>query len=273
MRADRGPDLAECRRALGVSQQAGRREIKLAFRRRVRECHPDMNPSRPDAEAELKRVVLAYRTLMERASRSRPGGLDRRFRQTQERVDGFRAAPAPGAIGAVDVAGWQGAAHGAVVGFAVRLAWLLVRGGVKGINFSPTPHWSILGLGASGALLCAMIAANTPGVGRKKAYEFGALAGLVTGAAAAIAYNLVMDAFATDPARAWSLAAFAAVGGLVGAYVEVRARSGADRDEAGERPALQPVLNAAAATLAVLLVVPIGLFALWQAGVALRGIL
>ena len=37
---------------LGVGRDADQGEIKKAFRRVARECHPDVNPGEPDCEAQ-----------------------------------------------------------------------------------------------------------------------------------------------------------------------------------------------------------------------------
>lgn len=54
---------------LGVSKDAGKDEIKGAFRKKARECHPDVNKA-PDAEAKFKELGKAYETLMDDDKRS-----------------------------------------------------------------------------------------------------------------------------------------------------------------------------------------------------------
>lgn len=49
---------------LGVSQNASKDEIKSAFRKKARECHPDVNKA-PDAEEKFKELGKAYETLMD----------------------------------------------------------------------------------------------------------------------------------------------------------------------------------------------------------------
>jgi molecular chaperone DnaJ len=49
---------------LGVSKNAEKDEIKGAFRKKARECHPDVNKA-PDAEAKFKELGKAYETLMD----------------------------------------------------------------------------------------------------------------------------------------------------------------------------------------------------------------
>ncbi len=49
---------------LGVAKDAGKDEIKGAFRKKAREYHPDVNKA-PDAEAKFKELGKAYETLMD----------------------------------------------------------------------------------------------------------------------------------------------------------------------------------------------------------------
>ena len=44
---------------LGVNRGASSDEIKKAFRKKAKECHPDTNKS-PDAEAQFKELGEAY---------------------------------------------------------------------------------------------------------------------------------------------------------------------------------------------------------------------
>lgn len=48
---------------LGVSREAGDRELKSAFRRLARELHPDVNRHDPEAEAKFKAAAEAYEIL------------------------------------------------------------------------------------------------------------------------------------------------------------------------------------------------------------------
>lgn len=54
---------------LGVSKNAGKDEIKSAFRKKARQYHPDINKA-PDAEEKFKELGKAYETLMDDEKRS-----------------------------------------------------------------------------------------------------------------------------------------------------------------------------------------------------------
>ena len=54
---------------LGVDKNAEKDEIKGAFRKKARQCHPDVNKA-PDAEAQFKELGKAYETLMDDEKRS-----------------------------------------------------------------------------------------------------------------------------------------------------------------------------------------------------------
>lgn len=54
---------------LGVDQNASKDEIKSAFRKKARECHPDVNKA-PEAEETFKELGKAYETLMDEDKRA-----------------------------------------------------------------------------------------------------------------------------------------------------------------------------------------------------------
>lgn len=51
-------------KVLGVSQGATQDEIKRAYRRKAKECHPDLHPNDPTAERRMNEVNEAYDMLM-----------------------------------------------------------------------------------------------------------------------------------------------------------------------------------------------------------------
>ncbi|MEZ5126400.1 MAG: J domain-containing protein [Thermoleophilia bacterium] len=55
---------------LGVGRDADAAEIKKAFRRLARECHPDVKPNDPDCEAQFKELAEAYEALSDADSRA-----------------------------------------------------------------------------------------------------------------------------------------------------------------------------------------------------------
>lgn len=55
---------------LGVERNADETEIKKAFRRGARECHPDVNAHDPEAEAKFKELAEAYEVLSDPDTRA-----------------------------------------------------------------------------------------------------------------------------------------------------------------------------------------------------------
>ncbi len=56
---------------LGVSRNAGEREVKKAFRRLARKHHPDVNPGDKSAEAKFKKISEAYEVLSDKEKRQK----------------------------------------------------------------------------------------------------------------------------------------------------------------------------------------------------------
>lgn len=61
--AENSDQFRQCYQALGVHQAASLEEVKSAYRRLARRCHPDLNPQNQDAENRFKRITAAYETL------------------------------------------------------------------------------------------------------------------------------------------------------------------------------------------------------------------
>eukprot|EP01059_Diplonema_ambulator_P032167 TRINITY_DN6178_c1_g1_i1.p1 TRINITY_DN6178_c1_g1~~TRINITY_DN6178_c1_g1_i1.p1 ORF type:complete len:235 (+),score=24.13 TRINITY_DN6178_c1_g1_i1:36-740(+) len=59
----RGCPKADHYKALGVQQDATLEEVKAAFRKLARECHPDKNQGKAGAEDEFKLLMVAYEVL------------------------------------------------------------------------------------------------------------------------------------------------------------------------------------------------------------------
>ncbi|MGB3718920.1 MAG: molecular chaperone DnaJ [Proteobacteria bacterium] len=55
---------------LGVSRNATEQELKAAFRRLAKECHPDFHPGDKDAERRFKEIAEAYETLKDPQKRA-----------------------------------------------------------------------------------------------------------------------------------------------------------------------------------------------------------
>lgn len=63
--------MADLYDVLEISRDATADDIKKAYRRLARECHPDANPDDPDAEARFKEIAAAYEVLSDPEKRSR----------------------------------------------------------------------------------------------------------------------------------------------------------------------------------------------------------
>ncbi|MCD6351121.1 MAG: J domain-containing protein, partial [Armatimonadetes bacterium] len=72
---------------LGVSRDASAEEIRRAYRRQARRCHPDVSPDDPEAEQRFKQLTEAYRVLSDPDLRAR-------YDMTG-RVEGPIGAPTP----------------------------------------------------------------------------------------------------------------------------------------------------------------------------------
>ncbi|MEF3007284.1 DnaJ domain-containing protein, partial [Pseudomonas aeruginosa] len=55
---------------LGVTRSAGEQDLKSAFRRLAKECHPDRHPGDKDAEKKFKELNEAYEVLKDPQKRA-----------------------------------------------------------------------------------------------------------------------------------------------------------------------------------------------------------
>ena len=81
--AEPGPDLYQL---LGVSRDASREEIALAWRRRARDEHPDARPADADAAARFRALAEAWQVLGDPARRAAYDSALTRERQPAIRV-------------------------------------------------------------------------------------------------------------------------------------------------------------------------------------------
>jgi curved DNA-binding protein len=79
-------------RVLGISEDADQKDIKKAFRRLARKCHPDVNPDNPQAEEHFKEINEAYEVLSDPEKRQKYDQLGAewyQYQQTGGRPEGF----------------------------------------------------------------------------------------------------------------------------------------------------------------------------------------
>jgi len=69
---------------LGVSRDADEKEIKRAFRRLARQCHPDVNPGDAGAEERFKEINEAYEVLSDPEKRGKYDQLGADWRRWQQ---------------------------------------------------------------------------------------------------------------------------------------------------------------------------------------------
>ena len=68
---------------LGVGKKATQRDIKKAYRKLARECHPDVNPGDKSAEARFKEINEAYEVLGDSDKRQKYDALGTSWQQWQ----------------------------------------------------------------------------------------------------------------------------------------------------------------------------------------------
>ena len=87
---------------LGVDRKSTDKQIKAAFRKLARQCHPDLNPNDPQAEARFKDINEAYEALSDAEKRAKYDQLGADWQRWQRsggqssNFDWGRWAAAPG---------------------------------------------------------------------------------------------------------------------------------------------------------------------------------
>ena len=79
---------------LGVSKDAGEKDIRQAYRRLARKHHPDLNPNDEEAERQFKKINEAYEVLSDTASRQKYDRYGDMWRQA-DNIEAQRAQGGP----------------------------------------------------------------------------------------------------------------------------------------------------------------------------------
>merc|ERR1719277_440484 len=132
---------------LGLPRGSGPDEIKAAYRRLVRECHPDVCPGGPAAAARFRQVSHAHTTLLHVGLRRmydlhlrRVEGIENCRRREEERqsegIAGVLRGRRHGPLGAL----LMGAGLGTLTAIALAV-WFLALPGVFWTVFHRVPDW------------------------------------------------------------------------------------------------------------------------------------
>ena len=97
---------------LGVSQGASQEEIKKAYRKKAKECHPDLHPDDPDARKKMQDVNEAYDMLMN------PGKYQARQQQQQQSRQSTYQQGNPYGQGGYGQGGYGGQGYGGYGGYS-----------------------------------------------------------------------------------------------------------------------------------------------------------
>ena len=87
-----GMEYKDYYRTLGVDRNADEKEIKRAYRRLARQCHPDVNPGNKQAEERFKEINEAYEVLSDPEKRQKYNQLGadwQRWQRTGRDTQGF----------------------------------------------------------------------------------------------------------------------------------------------------------------------------------------
>lgn len=198
----------DCCALLGVPETASRREAALAFRRRVRECHPDTHPERADAEHELMRVIRAHRLLDDYQRQRKYSRIETAFQECGKAAARRETEPA------VPEDYLRRCLTGMAVGLAAGLLSALFSGGLHTLEEIPAVLWSVAGMPGPGALAGGLLAMRGSDAGAPARFAAGSIAGAALGIIAATAYVMAVGEHFAAPAYVWALSAFASLGGL-----------------------------------------------------------
>lgn len=96
---------------LGVEKQADAKQIKAAFRRLARKCHPDVNPNDASAEEKFKEINEAFEVLGDPEKRAKYDTLGPNWQQAAQAGTGAGSGGFPGGWKA-DLGGFGGGGGG-----------------------------------------------------------------------------------------------------------------------------------------------------------------